>query len=54
MKHKKKIKDEILKILEESGVEKKDWSKVLAKLVNYTYKVKFETTNGEWHGSAEF
>lgn len=42
MKHKKKIKDDILKILEDSGIKKEEWSRLLGKLVNYAYKLKFE------------
>lgn len=59
MKPKKKIKDDILRILAESGLEKEYWSKVLGKLVNYTYKVKVESSSSNnmgvtWNGNAEF
>jgi len=45
MKHKKKIKNAILKILRDSGIENESQNKILAKLVNYTYKVRIETIN---------
>lgn len=59
MKYKKKIKDDIVKILAESGLDKECWSKILGKLVNYTYKVKVESSSSNnmgvtWNGSAEF
>jgi len=43
MKHKKKIKNDILKILRDSGIANESQNKILAKLVNYTYKIRSET-----------
>ena len=40
MKHKKKIKNDIKQILEEAGVDKRLWEKVLTRLVNYTDKIR--------------
>ena len=61
MRPKKKIKNDILKILAESGIDKETWSKILAKLVNYTDKVRTGNVGSEqlaWskneHGNAEF
>ena len=45
MKHKKKIKNDILKILRDSGIANETQNKILARLVNYTYKVRTETIN---------
>lgn len=45
MKHKKKIKNEILKILRDSGIPSETQNKILARLVNYTYKVRTDTIN---------
>ena len=42
MKHKKKIKADIKQILADSGVDKHLWEKCLARLVNYTDKVRTE------------
>jgi len=43
MKHKKKIKQEILKILRDSNIGNEAQNKILAKLVNYTYKLRMQT-----------
>lgn len=46
MRIKKRIKDDILKILKDSGLAGDDISKVLNRLVNYAYE-KAITTEGE-------
>lgn len=44
MRLKKQIKNDILKILQDSEVPKELWSKVLTRLVNYAYlKAKLNT-----------
>jgi hypothetical protein len=44
---KKQIKRDVLKLLEESGIEKPLWEKILNKFVNYTYSTHREKLNRE-------
>lgn len=47
---KKQIKRDVLKLLEESGIDKTLWEKILNKFVNYTYGTHRKKSNIEHVG----